>query len=166
MKACVLICLLLAARNADVSGSNRSLTVAARKRRCTEPRALASGSGAGALLPMKASILICLLPLAALSTDLQSALDRAMAGKPGTAVVADVSTGRLLASYRLEIANTRAASPGSALKPFTLLAWMEAHPGARPREWACPRQLRLAGRRLDCTHPLLATPLDAAGALA
>ena len=32
--------------------------------------------------------------------------------------------------------------------------------------WACPRQLRLAGRRFDCTHPLLAAALEPASALA
>jgi cell division protein FtsI/penicillin-binding protein 2 len=100
------------------------------------------------------------------AADLQSAVDRAMAAKPGVAVVADVSTGRVLAAYRLERARTLAASPGSTLKPFTLAAWMEQHNGSEPAPLACPRHLRLAGRKLDCTHPLLAMALEPASALA
>jgi penicillin-binding protein A len=89
-----------------------------------------------------------------------------MAGKPGVAVVAEVTTGRVQAGYRVDRARTRAASPGSTLKPFTLAAWIEQHDGAMPAAWACPRQLRLAGRRFDCTHPLLAAALEPASALA
>ena len=110
--------------------------------------------------------LLCIVPLAACGADLQSAVERAFAGRQGAAVVADVATGKLLGSYRPEQARTRPAPPGSALKPFTLMAWMEAHAGAKPPQRACPRQLRLAGRRLDCTHPVLAMPLDAASAIA
>jgi penicillin-binding protein 2 len=98
--------------------------------------------------------------------DLHSAVDRAMAGKPGVALVADVATGAILAGYRVERARALAASPGSTLKPFTLAAWMEQHGGASPAPWACPRHLRLMGRRLDCTHPVLAMAPDAASALA
>src|SRR5581483_7550550 len=96
---------------------------------------------------------------AARGADLQSAVDRAMAGKPGVAIVADVATGRVLAGYRLERAGNLIAAPGSTLKPFTLAAWMEQHGGATPPARACPRQLRLGGRRLDCTHPVLAMAL-------
>jgi cell division protein FtsI/penicillin-binding protein 2 len=103
---------------------------------------------------------------AAWGADLQSAVDRAMAGKPGVAVVADVPSGRVRAGYRMERARTMAASPGSTLKPFTLAAWVEQHGGAQPPAWACPRQLRLAGRRLDCTHPLLAMAVEPATAIA
>ena len=86
-----------------------------------------------------------------------------MAGKPGAAVVADIATGKVLAAHRIE---RPASSPGSTLKPFTLAAWIDAHAGATPPTWACPRQLRLSGRRFDCTHPVLATAPDAAAALA
>ena len=87
-----------------------------------------------------------------------------MAGKPGAAIVADVATGHLLAGYRVDRAP--AASPGSTLKPFTLAAWIDAHGGSSPSAWPCPRQLRLGGRRFDCTHPLLAVAPDPAAALA
>jgi cell division protein FtsI/penicillin-binding protein 2 len=110
-------------------------------------------------------VLLALQP-AAWCAGLDAALARAMSGKPGTAVVADVASGRIVASHRLELARTRAASPGSAIKPFTLRAWLETHGADVAEKWMCPRQLRISGRRLDCTHPDLAVPLAAAGALA
>jgi cell division protein FtsI/penicillin-binding protein 2 len=89
-----------------------------------------------------------------------------MAGKPGIAVAAEISSGHVLAAYRLDQARMRTASPGSTVKPFVLAAWMEQHHGAVPPPWACPRKLRLAGRRFDCTHPLPAMAFDAQSALA
>src|SRR5437870_8459786 len=103
-----------------------------------------------------------LLPLMASASDLQTALDHAMAGKSGTAVVADVASGRVIASHRLDIAGTRQAAPGSPLKPMVLAAAKSAP----TRSWPCERQLRLKGRRLACTHPVLTYPLDASSALA
>ena len=52
--------------------------------------------------------------------EFQAAVERAMAGRAGAAVVVDVDSGRLLASYRLEVAARTLAAPGSTLKPFTL----------------------------------------------
>lgn len=89
-----------------------------------------------------------------------------MAGKPGVAVVMDLATGRVMAGHRVERARKIAASPGSTLKPFTLAAWMEQHGGSQPAAWACPRRLRVGGRRFDCTHPVLAMALEPASALA
>jgi len=103
---------------------------------------------------MRCLLLLGLLPCAAHCADLQFAVDRAMAGKPGAAVVADIATGKVLAAHHIE---RPVSSPGSTLKPFTLAAWIDAHAGASPPAWACPRQLRLSGRRFDCTHPVLAT---------
>ena len=110
--------------------------------------------------------ILCLVPAALWSADLQTALERACAGKTGSAIVAEIATGKLLASYRAEAGRTRAEPPGSAIKPFTLAAWMDSHGGGVPPAWPCPRQLRIGGRRLDCTHPVLPGPMDAASALA
>ncbi len=88
-----------------------------------------------------------------------------MAGKPGTALVADIATGKLLAAYRADLARTVKAPPGSTLKPFTLAAWIETN-GSAPAAWPCPRQLRIEGRRFDCVHPLPARPFEASDALA
>ena len=89
-----------------------------------------------------------------------------MQGRSGVALVADAVTGHLLAAYRPDAARTLRSSPGSTLKPFTLAAWIDAHDGASPAAWPCPRQLRIAGHRFDCTHPVLAAPLDPSSALA
>ena len=97
---------------------------------------------------------------------LDTAVARAMAGKPGVAVVARVSDGRLLAAYHLNLARTRAAFPGSTLKPFTMKAWIETHPGAAAPSLVCPRHLRISGRDFDCIHPEGGVPLDPPTALA
>jgi cell division protein FtsI/penicillin-binding protein 2 len=110
--------------------------------------------------------LLGLLVWSAQGASLQPAMQRAMQGTPGSAVAIEIATGKLLAAYRPDLAQGRAASPGSVLKPFTLAAWIEAHPGQAAPVRPCPRQLRLNGRRVDCTHPILAAPLDAAAALA
>lgn len=99
-------------------------------------------------------------------TALQEAARRSMAGRSGTVVVAEVATGRLLSHHKLEVAATRLAAPGSAVKPFVLLALLETGKLNPQDRLACPRRLRLAGRRLDCSHPDVAFPLDAATALA
>ncbi len=98
--------------------------------------------------------------------ELQQAVDRAMAGRSGTAVVAEVGSGRLLALYRLDVAARTLAAPGSTVKPFTLAALLESGklpPGAT---LLCRRRVRLAGRELDCTHVETPEPLDATAALA
>jgi penicillin-binding protein 2 len=122
------------------------------------------------MLPRRAFTHLWLAPLMVsaalreeLSPALEKAVQRSMAGKPGAAVVAEVSSGRLLAHHRLDLAATRLAAPGSAVKPFTLLALLESGKAGR---LACERQLRLGPRRLDCTHPRLTLPLEPASALA
>lgn len=97
---------------------------------------------------------------------LQQAIDRAMAGRAGAVAVVDVESGRLLAQHRLDVAARRLAAPGSAIKPFTLAALLQAGAIEPRTKMMCPVRLRLAGRKLDCSHPRLAAPLDAAAALA
>lgn len=78
-----------------------------------------------------------------------------------SAEILDVATGRSLLHYGPGVAATR---PGSTVKPFTLLALMEA--GLNPEQRApCPQRLTIAGRRFDCTHPPIHS-LDAREALA
>jgi cell division protein FtsI/penicillin-binding protein 2 len=60
----------------------------------------------------------------------------------------------------------RGVHPGSALKPFTLVALLR-QPGFDPaRRVACPGRLTIAGRRLDCTHGSAVPAVNAAEALA
>jgi cell division protein FtsI/penicillin-binding protein 2 len=96
--------------------------------------------------------------------NLQQVLDRAMAGRPGAAVALDVDSGRILAHYHLQVAAQRLVSPGSTVKPFTLLALLRS--GAPLRSLICPRVLQIGDRRMDCTHPPSPEPFDAIAALA
>ncbi len=100
------------------------------------------------------------------STALQQAATHAMAGRPGTAVVVDVATGKVLAAYHLDVAARRLALPGSAIKPFTLLALLQADKVNEQTALMCKRPLVVDGHKLDCTHPDVKQPLDAAMALA
>lgn len=89
-----------------------------------------------------------------------------MAGKAGSAVVIDSASGDVLAAYHPEVAAQRAALPGSSIKPFTLLALLEADKINDHTTLLCKRSLTLGGHRLNCTHPDLKQPLDPAMALA
>jgi hypothetical protein len=57
--------------------------------------------------------------------DWNTELARLMRGQSGTAVLVDVRSGHILAAYHPEVAARRLARPGSAFKPFTLLAPVE-----------------------------------------
>ncbi len=98
-------------------------------------------------------------------SNLQQAADRAMAGKHGTAVVLDVGTGHILASYHLDVAARRLAFPGSSIKTFTLIALLQAGKVDSQTALVCKRPLTISGHKLDCTHPDAHHPLDPAEAL-
>ena len=89
-----------------------------------------------------------------------------MAGKNGTAVVLEVGSNRVLASYRLDVAAQRLALPGSSIKTFTLLALLQAGKINGQTALLCKRPLTIAGHRLDCPHPDTHHPLDPPEALA
>jgi cell division protein FtsI/penicillin-binding protein 2 len=78
-----------------------------------------------------------------------------------TAEILSVASGTSLWRHGPDVAATR---PGSTVKPFTLIALMEAglDPAARR---LCRRELTIGGRRFDCTHPPLHS-LDAREAIA
>ena len=97
---------------------------------------------------------------------LQSAVDRAMAGRSGSAVVVEVGSGRLLAAYRLDVAARTLAAPGSTVKPFTLAALLESGRLPPDATLLCRRRVRLAGQELNCTHVETPEPLDPVTALA
>jgi len=100
------------------------------------------------------------------SSTLQKASVRAMAGRRGAAVVVDVQSGQLLAAYRLDVATRRVVHPGSAVKPFTLLALLQAGKIDGQTALMCKRTVSIAGHKLDCTHPVTPEPLVPASALA
>jgi cell division protein FtsI/penicillin-binding protein 2 len=89
-----------------------------------------------------------------------------MAGRRGAAVVIDVQSGHLLAAYHLDVAARRLVHPGSSIKPFTLLALLQAGKLDPNTALICKRTVSIGGHKLDCTHPVTPEPLVPASALA
>jgi cell division protein FtsI/penicillin-binding protein 2 len=100
------------------------------------------------------------------SGALQHAIRTGMAGMPGATVVVDVASGKILAQQGVETAARRLTTPGSTVKPFVLMALLRSQKLKADETFLCRRTLRIAGKRMDCTHPQLAAPLDAEEALA
>src|SRR5437764_1343209 len=91
-------------------------------------------------------LLLLGLVLSARGADLASAVDRAMAGRPGTAIVADVATGRVLASYRPDRASSRMIAGSQSSKDWRERSSSAALNWQRPRECEWPaRQARAWG---------------------
>ena len=89
-----------------------------------------------------------------------------MAGRAGAAVALEVASGKVLAQYHMKIAAGSLAAPGSTVKPFTLLTLLRSGKLDPKQPFLCHRTLRIAGHRMDCTHPELSAAFDAAEALA
>ncbi len=111
-------------------------------------------------------VALCSPSARAANPNLQSAVDHAMASRHGSAVVLDVHSGRIIAAYHLDVAARRVVHPGSSIKPFTLLALLEAGKLDAHTALVCKRPLTIAGHRLDCSHPDTKEPLGPAAALA
>lgn len=94
------------------------------------------------------------------------AADRAMEGRAGAVVVASVEGGEILAAHGMEIAAGRLARPGSAVKPFVLMALLESGKLDAGQKLLCRRVLRIGGVKVDCTHPASIAELDAEEAIA
>jgi cell division protein FtsI/penicillin-binding protein 2 len=111
--------------------------------------------------------ILCIIITSSQGTDpFQQAVTRAMNGRQGAAVALDVVSGRILASYRMDVAARRLASPGSAIKPFTLMALVEEGVVTERTAFMCPITVRVGGRQLDCSHPASPSPFGAIQAIA
>jgi len=97
---------------------------------------------------------------------LQQAVELAMKGRAGSAVVADVTTGEILAAQGMELAAHRLARPGSTVKPFVLMALLETGKIEVSERLLCRRPLRIGGVRMDCAHPSSIVELNAEEAIA
>jgi stage II sporulation protein D len=97
---------------------------------------------------------------------LRSAASTALAGREGTVVVMDAQTGRVRAAVRPELAATAALPPGSAVKPFTLLAALRSGAVDPHSRLACRRHFTRPGVEFSCAHPVFRPPFDAEQALA
>ena len=118
-----------------------------------------------------AAVSLCVagLPLASAQADtasLQKAIAHAMGRHRGAAVVLEVHTGRILGAYHLDVAARRLAHPGSSIKPFTLLALLQAGKVDAHTALMCKRTLSIGDHKLDCSHPDTGEPLDPVAALA
>jgi penicillin-binding protein 2 len=116
-------------------------------------------------------IVVCFVTLHAIAGEsgisgLQKAVARAMAGRRGAAVVVNVQSGHVLAAYHLDVAARRVVHPGSSIKPFTLLALLQAGKLDAHTALMCKRTVSIGGRKLDCSHPATPEPLVPASALA
>ena len=76
---------------------------------------------------------------------MQRAVNHAMAGKRGTAVVMDIATSKVLAGYHLDAAARRVALPGSSIKTFTLLSLLETGKINDQTRLMCKRSLTVGG---------------------
>ncbi len=100
------------------------------------------------------------------SAGLQNAVNVAMNNQRGTVVLLDVHSGRVIASFHLDVAARRKVAPGSSIKPFTLLALLQSGKVNAQTALMCKRVVSISGRKLDCSHPATTDPLDPAEALA
>ena len=89
-----------------------------------------------------------------------------MENHPGTFVVVNVSSGKILASNNLHLAATTLQTPGSTLKPFVLMTLLDLHRVDPAQKLLCKRKLQIGSERLDCTHPISISELNADDAIA
>ena len=102
----------------------------------------------------------------ATSSKLQSEVDRAMGNVPGAFIVVDVTTRTVLAAHGMDLASSHLEAPGSTLKPFLLMALLEAGKLDPNQQLICHKPLKIGSAQLDCTHPAEVAQLDAAEAIA
>jgi cell division protein FtsI/penicillin-binding protein 2 len=109
--------------------------------------------------------IVLLLGTTVHAADLSTELARIMRGRSGAAVLVDVASGRILADYHPDIAARVLARPGSAFKPFTLLALLQSGKLHSTDSLVCRRNLHVGAHDLSCSHPRTGS-LEAVSALA
>jgi stage II sporulation protein D len=97
---------------------------------------------------------------------LQRAATLALGGREGTIVVMDAQTGRLRAVVNEGLAASEAFPPGSAIKPFTLLAALREKIVDADTRLLCRKHYRRGATEFTCSHPVYKTLFDPAHALA
>ncbi|MDT7542192.1 MAG: stage sporulation protein [Acidobacteriota bacterium] len=90
----------------------------------------------------------------------------ALGGRDGAIVVMDAQDGRLRAVVNEELAQTGAFPPGSAVKPFTLLAALRAGVVDANTRLLCRKHYKRGATEFTCSHPVYKTLFDPAHALA
>ena len=98
--------------------------------------------------------------------SLSGAMTQAFRGRRGAAVILDIETGKVVASQDMDRAARRVVRPGSALKPFVLATFADNGLVDESHGVRCTRDLTVGGRKLNCGHPISASPFRAEEALA
>jgi SpoIID/LytB domain protein len=97
---------------------------------------------------------------------LQRAAQSALGGRDGVVLVLDAQTGRVRAAVNQRAAFEEATPPGSAVKPFTMLAALRTGSLDEGKRVTCRRRYKQDGFKITCSHPRYATPFGPAQALA
>ena len=100
------------------------------------------------------------------AATLQNEINHQMSNKPGSVIVLDIASGKILAQSHLQIAAQRLERPGSTVKPFVLMELLEKKKINPEQHLICRRPLYVGGKRMDCSHPAGITSLDAPDAIA
>ncbi|MGH9697313.1 MAG: penicillin-binding transpeptidase domain-containing protein, partial [Bryobacteraceae bacterium] len=77
-----------------------------------------------------------------------------------------VSDSRVLRTDGDPAASRWLARPGSTMKPFSLLALLEAAKLTAKDAYVCPRKLTIAGRDFTCVHPEVPQGMNVTRAIA
>jgi stage II sporulation protein D len=97
---------------------------------------------------------------------LQRAATLALDGREGTVILMDAQDGRLRAVVNERLAAEVAFPPGSAVKPFTLLAALRAGVVDANTRLLCRKHYRRGATQFTCSHPVYKTLFDPPHALA
>ncbi|HEX8147026.1 MAG TPA: SpoIID/LytB domain-containing protein [Pyrinomonadaceae bacterium] len=90
----------------------------------------------------------------------------ALGGRDGVVLVLDAQTGRVRASAGGRAAFEEATPPGSAVKPFTMLAALRAGALTAETRRTCRRHFEHEEFKINCSHPRYQTDFGPAEALA
>ena len=80
--------------------------------------------------------------------------------------IAEVTSGKIIASNNLRLAATTLQTPGSTLKPFVLMSLLDLNRVDPAQKLICHRKLQIGSAHLDCTHPISVAQLNSDDAIA
>lgn len=125
-------------------------------------------SPAGLFAPRTSPLSVEVSPLSEEEIDdaLRRAASAALGGREGTVVVMDARDGRVRASVNPHLAFSHAAAPGSAIKPFTLLAALDAGTVDGETRAFCRGRYARGDFEMNCSHPRYKTTFGPSQALA
>ena len=86
--------------------------------------------------------------------------------RAGIALLLRLRDRQLVAAQGLPAAERMTFPPGSAVKPFSLLALLESGRLRPDDQYLCPGRLSIAGHSLNCSHPPSLLPMDVSRAIA